>query len=126
MNNCDEAIQQILNGKSEAYICCGKLKNAQESLRVQTFNCRKKLPKLFQDLIGIAKAEENGILYIRVYKREDAELFERDPISGNLVPMATVSPKQKELERIVSMMKQDGLPQEEIDAYIVDWNEQNV
>jgi hypothetical protein len=124
MNSCDEAMDSIIKGKFEAYITCGNRKEVQESLRVQTFNARKKLPGVLQDMIGISKFEEDGILYVKVYRRERTELLERDPVTGKLVPMKSSEYEvDPEIARTIMLMKQDGLTQEEIDARIAEWNQ---
>lgn len=114
MQPAEEAIVKVFQDGKEVYIPC-RDKPQQESIRVMAYNLRKRMPSEIQEAIGITKAEEDGILYVKVYKRDKMELLERDPDTGKLVPMQKVDP---EMVRIIEFMRKDGKSEEEIRQFL--------
>ena len=82
----EKAIQEVVfNNLEESFIPC-KDKSSQESIRVMTYSARNKLPQEYKDLVAITKTEEDGMLFVKVYKRAFVEIWVRDKVTGKLVP----------------------------------------
>lgn len=89
-----------------------------DSMRVTAFYNRKKLPsQLRLENVGIQIKEKEGTFYLRIFDRkiDGAEVFTVDKQTGNLIPVVEVS---KETQRIVDLMRQDGVTEEEIEEYL--------
>lgn len=138
----EEAVMQIINGGKEVFIYC-RNEAHQEQLRVSAFHIRRKLEKFKRlrkeaETVGIQKypaARERLVnpdsdYYIRIYKKDALEFFQRDPTTGGLVPMTEMSYKEDstaDTDRMVMLMKKDGKNDEEIKAYLEEPNgESNV
>jgi hypothetical protein len=113
MSDIIDAIEQVLKDEAEeAFILC-KDKSNQESIRVMTYQERRKLPKSFQDEIAISKhKEDNGKLYIKVYKKPKNGVLIRDKETGELVSKGKGISSEK--QRQIDLMKKDGKTEEEI------------
>jgi hypothetical protein len=88
-----------------------------ESMRVTAFNYRRQMPEAMLENIGIQALCEDGVWYLRIFDRhiDGAELFTRDPVTKQLVPML-----DPEVQRVIMMMRQDGKSEDEITAYKAD------
>jgi len=82
----EKAIQDVVfNDLEESFIPC-KDKSVQESVRVMTYTARGKLAREYKDTIAVTKIEEDGMLFVKVYKRAFVETWIRDKVTGKLVP----------------------------------------
>jgi len=109
----EKAILSILSeDKDEIFIPCLN-KAQQESIRTQAYYLRKKLAGKYVDEIGIIKVNEEDQLFIRIYKKIDTVLYERDKNTGKLVPVQKIS----ELDQLKESMRKDGISEEEINKY---------
>lgn len=126
MSIVSDAVQRVFMSGGEVFIPAVSREN-QESLRTMTFQVRKKLPEKYRDEIGISKVREaDGSLAVRVYKREVSGLMERDPATGLLVPLKSdpVADEDQDLVRQVTLMRKDGVAEEEIQKVIAEWNKE--
>jgi hypothetical protein len=111
-----KTIEQIALNGGEEFILAKDEKQA-ESIRVSAFNARRKMPEELVSDVGIQKHREDGKYFVRIFKRglTEAEYWRRDPNSGKLVPAKEESP---ELTRIISLMREDGRSEEEIQEVV--------
>jgi len=113
------AIMEVFTGaRKEVFIPCSD-KSQQESTRTQAFAVRLKLLGNHRDEVGVKKYEQpDGKLFIEIYKREKQVLYERSDETGGLVPIVTDASADPELQKVISVMRLDGLSEEVIQAFV--------
>jgi hypothetical protein len=111
-------LHRILENGGEEFIL-GRDEKHVESMRVSAFNYRRKMPEILQEDLGIQKFTEDGRVFLRIFKRGLAEQqhFVRDSSSGKLIP-APKDESDPETARIISLMREDGIGEEEIREYL--------
>jgi hypothetical protein len=102
-----------------------------ESLRVSGYHARSRMPKKLVEDISLTKFEQDEEWFVRVYKKEDLDVWVKDPISGKYVPMSmeiqditspsSILTQDAELTRIIELMKADGKSETEIKEVITSW-----
>lgn len=108
----EDAINKVFIEGEAVFIPCVDKKH-QESIRTTAFHIRQKMLKKFStaNTIGISKFSKDEQLFIKIYIRELDELFKLNK-DGELVSVISgLSPEQ---QRIVNLMRKDGLSEEEI------------
>lgn len=102
----EKAIQDVVfNDLEESYIPCAD-KPTQESIRVMSYAVKNKLPKEYKDTLAITKISEDGMLFVKIYKRACIETWVRDKITGKLVPSKEklLSPEEVKVEEYKSRL----------------------
>ena len=85
MATIEEAINLVVTDEcEEAFIQCINEQN-QESIRVQSYAVKNKLPEILKDFVGITKIVEDGQFLVRVYKKTTSDVLVRDKATGKLV-----------------------------------------
>jgi hypothetical protein len=115
-----EALTKIAVEGGEVFFPCSDEKT-QDSIRAQAFYYRKRMPREIADKVGIQKLEEDGMKFVRIFKREETPLWVRDA-SGKLIPMP-VTEVDAELQRIITLMRAEGKPESEISEVVLNWNQ---
>lgn len=114
----ENALKAAFTEGTTVLIPCGS-KAQQESIRVMTYRLKKKIiPAHMQDEIGITKVEAEDKLFIKVYKRDEPELFTFDK-DGNVVKLeAGECSLSSEMQRIVDLMRKDGVSEEDVQKFL--------
>ncbi|MFA5151749.1 MAG: hypothetical protein WC554_04225 [Clostridia bacterium] len=117
-----ETIERVVLTDEDEYILCKDAKQA-ESMRVSTFNARRKMPERLIADIGIQKVYEDGKYFVRIFKRQitEAEHWKRDSKSGKLIP-APIEEYSDELKRIIKLMREDGRSEEEVKEMVASFS----
>ena len=114
MSLFEDSLKSVVFEDKEVYVPCAS-PTQQESTRVMFYHLKKKMvSKHLHETIGISKAEVNGKLFVKLYKRPIGEVFEMR--NGELVPLkfASIDP---EIERMKNLMRKDGMSEEDIEAF---------
>ena len=111
----DNALNKVISDAAEeGFIAC-RDKQHQESIRVMTFNRKRKLPIIQAENITICKVTEtDGSLWVKVYKKPD-KFYVRNE-EGKLVPfiMPYDPVEDIDLQRQLELMTKDGCTEEEL------------
>ena len=120
MSIIEDALDQVIKGTvKEAFIPCTDKAN-QESIRVMSFNRKRKLPTMLKDSITISKySSPNGKLFVKVYKKSTSTFMVLNS-DGEMVPYKTPFDPESNpaLQRQLKLMKEDGASKEELDKVI--------
>jgi hypothetical protein len=108
-------LDELIANKNPIVIPC-KDKSHQMSIRTQLFRAKKKLPNVVADVIRITNNSDEGKLFVRIALQTAPEAF-REMEDGTLVPIV-FERKDEEQERLIRLMKEDGMSDEEIQKYL--------
>lgn len=115
--NIREVIADVAINEQDRFIECQNEKEMQ-SKRSMAFFERKKLGDFARE-VGIQKFLFEGKFFIRVYKKKTSGVWMM--LDGKMVEVVV----DKELLRVIDMMKEDGKSQDEIKEFMDSWEEGN-
>jgi len=102
--------QVIQTGKTLMIPCADKTQ--QNSIKTILFRSRSKMPSVVKDLLRISgNTAANGSLFVKVFIQKQPEAFFLE--DGVMTPVSLESESYR--DRIIRMMKEDGLSDEEIE-----------
>jgi hypothetical protein len=116
----------LANPDKVIFVECNSEK-ARAATRTALFHARRSYAPHIQDLIGITNYGEDGVYFVKVYRRDKQKLYTME--DGKLVPLEEEESSQervltKEILRIKELMEKDKRPQEEIDEMLRSFGQQ--
>lgn len=115
----EDVLLAVLDGSGDQLIECTDLKD-QESKRVQAFHVKRRMGMLAQN-VAIQKFSFDGSLFVKVSNKPNLVVWSlKDGI-----PVKNAAGMSPELKRIISLMREDGQPEEAVQEMISNWKEGN-
>lgn len=114
MSLWESYLEQVVETGRTLVIPCND-KAQQNSIKTILFRARQKMPSVVSDLLRISNMNTGDSLAIKVYVQTQPEAF----FLGDDGEMTPVNLKViHEDDRIVSLMKEDGMSEDEIQEYL--------